>query len=393
MSVAPTLPRGAITGHLTGTSCGRVLPSGSSSPRAVADNPSNNWTLCVSATAGSPALPEYRAGRRSVGDARGQACEERQFCSSSYSRDGQEMPGYGRGGSSGGEPCIDGEAKIMSRIRSRALLAAGLTSLLTSVAIAGTTAATTPSPTTNALVPSDSSPDMLPATTTDSAPVTTSPPPGQEITVTADLVEFGDGLVGLISNMARADGRTYVIAGRYQTEGDLLRAPEEAVLAAFDDVGRELWRTELDGRPTRVVVLNGDLWVYREEAAALTRIDSSDGRVLGDVTIDQYVMDMVAAFESLWVLINDSDANPIQLMRIGPDLSTTTVELPPDGTRGLDDPIPVGVAAGAGAIWVPMRAGGVAVIDPDTLEFTVMPVDDIGHEVQQVAVDGDVAGV
>ena len=50
-------------------------------------------------------------------------------------------------------------------------------------------------------------------------------PPGDEISVTADLVEFGDRLVGLISNMARADGHTYVIAGRFQTDTDLFFTP------------------------------------------------------------------------------------------------------------------------------------------------------------------------
>ncbi len=50
-------------------------------------------------------------------------------------------------------------------------------------------------------------------------------------------------------------------------------------------------------------------------------------------------------------------------------------------------------AAGAGAIWVPMGDGGVAVIDPDTLAVTVIPVDAIGHRVEGVAFDGDVVYV
>lgn len=47
---------------------------------------------------------------------------------------------------------------------------------------------------------------------------------------------------------------------------------------------------------------------------------------------------------------------------------------------------------GAGAIWFPLGAGGVAMIDPDTNEMTVIPVDDLGHEAR-IAVDGDVVYV
>ena len=252
----------------------------------------------------------------------------------------------------------------------------------------------TPAPSTNPatttpLPPVDSSPATIPPNTQLSLP-----PPGEEITVSPDLVEFGDGLLGLIDNMARADGRTYVIAGRYQTETDRLTPPEEAVLAAFDDDGRELWRTELDGGPRGVVVRNGDLWVARQGAAStLTRIDASDGRILGDIRIP-FMHDMIAAFDSLWVLTLGGEANPNQVIRVDPDLSTTTVDLQAYARSRPDDPlIPLQVAAGAGAIWVPMRAGGVAMIDRDSLELTVVPVDDIGHEVQYVAVDGDAAYV
>ncbi len=80
--------------------------------------------------------------------------------------------------------------------------------------------------------------------------------------------------------MDRADGRTYVIAGRYRTETDLLFPPDEAVLAAFDDAGTELWRTELDGTPVKVVAVAGDVWVLHS-AGRLSRINASNGRVVG----------------------------------------------------------------------------------------------------------------
>jgi hypothetical protein len=96
----------------------------------------------------------------------------------------------------------------------------------------------------------------------------------------------------------------------------------------------------------------------------------------------------------LWVLTIDGNANPNQLIRVDPDLSTIPVELHPYARSRPDDPlIPLHIAAGAGAVWVPMRAGGVAMIDPDTLELTVIQVEAFGHEVQHVAVDGDAAFV
>lgn len=249
-----------------------------------------------------------------------------------------------------------------------------------------TTAAPTPAPTTS----------TSPTTTVPPAPQQITVPPGEQITVTNDLVEFGDGLVGLIGNMARADGRTYVIAGRYETEDDLLFAPDEAVLAAFDDRGSELWRIELDGTPIRVMVVDDDLWVrsYAEEGN-LTRIDSSTGRVLGRLTID-YLGDIAAGFGSLWAQTDEGiygEGSRRQVVRVDSDLSTTSIEIPP--SRGLDecDPCADGPVAGTDAMWIPLGDEGVGRIDPVTNEFTVISQEEIGHDVLTVAADGDVTYV
>ncbi len=249
-----------------------------------------------------------------------------------------------------------------------------------------TTAAPTPAPTTS----------ISPTTTVPPAPQQITVPPGEQITVTNDLVEFGDGLVGLIGNMARADGRTYVIAGRYEAEEDLLSAPEEAVLAAFDDRGSELWRIELDGTPIRVVVVDDDLWVrsYAEQGN-LTRIDSSTGRVLGRLTID-HMVDIAGGFGSLWVQTDArifGEGSQRQIVRVDSDLSTTSIEIPP--SRGVDecDPCADGPVAGTDAMWIPLEDLGVGRIDAATIEFTVISGEDIGHDVLTVAVDGEVTYV
>ncbi len=251
-----------------------------------------------------------------------------------------------------------------------------------------TPAPSTAPATTAPMLPVDSPLQTLPATTPPS-----SPPPGQEITVTADSVEFGDRLVGLIGNMDRADGRTYVIAGHNPSGERRLDVPEEAVLAAFDDAGRELWRTELDGRPVEVVAFEGDVWVLHEfgMTGALSRIDASNGRTLGHVTFGN-ATGLTGAFGSMWVQIGDTPKSA-QLIRVDRDMSTTTVELPDRIFSENDDHWPDGAAAGGDAIWIPLGEGGVAAIDPATLEVTVMPADDIGHDVLEVAFDGDVTYV
>lgn len=215
---------------------------------------------------------------------------------------------------------------------------------------------------------------------------TTAPLPldDEEIRVSADLIELGDGLMGGVDKVARASGRTYVSAELVQTE--------DAVVAAFDDRGRQLWRTELDQEPADVEVAHGDLWVRRGEG--VTRLDASDGRVLGEVSVGS-VDDMVGAFDSLWVVARmEGIGKGFRLIRVEADLTTNVVELPLSDVQANHEPFGTRIAAGAGALWVPMWADGLAMIDPDTLSVTMIPADEIGFFVNQhVAVDGDVVYV
>ena len=134
---------------------------------------------------------------------------------------------------------------------------------------------------------------------------------GEEITVTPDLIQLGGGLVA--PSVTRSETITYVLAGRVQGQQDILFAPEAGLFAAFDDTGAELWRTELDGTPLEVVVVAGDLWVSHG-AGTVSRIDSSDGRVLDQVTIGDMGGRAVGAFGSVWVETGDP-------ARLGPGLS------------------------------------------------------------------------
>ncbi|MDP9145503.1 MAG: PQQ-like beta-propeller repeat protein [Actinomycetota bacterium] len=219
-----------------------------------------------------------------------------------------------------------------------------------------------------------------------SSPTPTVVAPGwEQISVTPDLIQLGGRLVA--QSVARSENITYVLTGRVQGQQDILFAPEAGLLAAFDDTGAELWRTELDGTPLEVVVVAGDLWVSHG-AGTVSRIDSSDGRVLDQVTIGDTGR-LVGAFGSVWVETGD----PAGLVRVHPSLSTTSVEVPLFRGECDDGDCPHGPTEGAGAIWVPLKNRGVAAIDPDTNQVTVIPVDVIGHEVVSVAVDGDVVYV
>lgn len=209
---------------------------------------------------------------------------------------------------------------------------------------------------------------------------------GEEISVTPDLIQLGGGLAA--QSVTRSENITYVLAGRVQGQRDILFDPEDGVLTAFDDAGGELWRTELDGTPVEVVVAVGDLWVAHR-IGTVSRIDSSDGRSVGQATIGEDLgYAMVGGFGSVWV----DTWNPVQLVRVYPDLTTAVVELP-RFSRSCDGDCPTGPVVGAGAVWIPLRNRGVAAIDPDTNQVTVFPVDVIGHEVVSVAVDGDVVYV
>ena len=228
-------------------------------------------------------------------------------------------------------------------------------------------------------------------------------PPGEEITVTRDAIKLGSRLVGM--SVAKEDGRLYVLAGHYRSEVDRLFAPEASALAAFDDDGVELWRTDLGRRPGDVIIVDGDPWVLHQTGPTVSRIDASDGRLIGDLTVKR-MRSVIGAFGSAWVTSQEGTEDgigPGRLIRIDPDgLSATNIDVPffagecHDGAVEPPDDAgwcPERPAAGAGAVCVPLKDRGVAMIDPETNLVTVIPAEDIGHEVLQVAVDGDTAYV
>ena len=258
------------------------------------------------------------------------------------------------------------------------------------------------------------------AGTDDEAASPPTPRGPEAITVTPDVIRLGEGLVGV--NIARSDGRLYVLAGRSRAEQDLVFITETAVLAAFDDGGTELWRTELDRLPTEVQVVDGDPWVTLDRASSpgplqVVKVDAEDGDVVGEIGIPlpNGISDQVGrvhffeAFGALWVTRREptveDNTRPAQMVRAevqyAHEISRQTHLNVPfyEGDCRRDEPdddagwCPGEARAGAGAIWVPLKTNGVAMIDPDTNDVTVIGADEIGHEVLEVAFDDDVAYV
>jgi hypothetical protein len=232
----------------------------------------------------------------------------------------------------------------------------------------------------------DSAPVVTPGTTT---PATARS--GEKIRVTRDSIQLDENLV--YPGVVRIGDRTFVLAGRSQGRLDSLRDPEVAILAAFNRAGVEEWRIELEGAPTAPFVVAGHIWVHHRDGT-LSRIDPSNGRVIdADIAVNiQNVAGVGGALGWLWAMtgdVADPAAGPPRLVRIDPDdMSMRSVDLPAGVASGNS---PDGPKPGAGAMWVPLKQGGVAVIDADTLEMTVIGRDTIGHDVTRVAFDGDVA--
>jgi hypothetical protein len=103
----------------------------------------------------------------------------------------------------------------------------------------------------------------------------------------------------------------------------------------------------------------GSVWVL---GGQLARVSPADGRLLGSVDVAGGA-DLVTGFGSVWV----ADEGARRVLRVDPrrEAVTRTYALPAS---------PLGVAAGADAVWVTTDDGTVARIDPDAHEVAIVEV-------------------
>jgi DNA-binding SARP family transcriptional activator/DNA-binding beta-propeller fold protein YncE len=137
-----------------------------------------------------------------------------------------------------------------------------------------------------------------------------------------------------------------------------------ATLLRIDDVtGRPTRRVPLDGNrvptasdlewPPRLTVLRDALWVSR--GSTVWEVNASNGQIAARYKLDGVATGIAASEEGIWVA-----ERPGALTRIDPDRHVVA------GRTGLPDD-PVGVAAGAGSVWVNVPGDNVVWrIDPLT---------------------------
>ena len=106
------------------------------------------------------------------------------------------------------------------------------------------------------------------------------------------------------------------------------------------------------------------VWVYAPAGATLTRIDPETNEVVSSTEL-MASGPMAAVFGSVWV----ADIQNNQVLQLAPGSATGSTA--PSVVRSVAvGGFPVGVAAGAGALWVAVADGTVAKVDPLSGEVT-----------------------
>jgi virginiamycin B lyase len=190
--------------------------------------------------------------------------------------------------------------------------------------------------------------------------------------VAAGLVMWSCGSDG---NDVRPEGRTASEAPGSPRDMDSL---EEQSLAEL----------EIEGEPDWMVAGYGSLWVLRDEAAAVDRIDPASNEVVATVEVGSHPCNgTVAAFGSIWV--PSCGENVLQRISAKAERVEATIDV--RVYQSFKGTAPSGgIAAGHGSVWMITKGDGrdfdvLARIDPRTNE--VMDRIDLGHFGGGIAVD------
>lgn len=162
-------------------------------------------------------------------------------------------------------------------------------------------------------------------------------------------------------------------------QGPVELSLEEELEAEFD----------IPDQPDWITTGFGSVWVARDEAAAVDRIDPETNEVVATIDVGAHPCDgIVAEFDSIWVPSCEEQA----IYRIDPDSEEVTdvIELPispsPPGSLSVE------LSAGAGALWIPTEGDtsetdALARIDPEKNE--VVATIPLGHSGTGVAATDD----
>jgi streptogramin lyase len=134
--------------------------------------------------------------------------------------------------------------------------------------------------------------------------------------------------------------------------------------------------------PGDVAVGAGAAWVANTADGTVTRIEASSGEPSDPIQVADYqVLGLSFGEAGVWVAKTDDRlARTIEVVRIDPGSSAVG-----DASAEVPAAIPVQLAAGEGGLWVTLvggvrppdltpRAGGVALVDPSTVEAPARPL-------------------
>jgi class 3 adenylate cyclase len=190
-------------------------------------------------------------------------------------------------------------------------------------------------------------------------------------TETARVVEkISTPPLQVVSGLRTREGDPFVDAGQMiLTERALWFLSGNATLTRIDarrgKVEARIRYGGIPGAGPAYVAADAEaVWVYAPAGATLTRIDPETNEVVSSTEL-MASGPMAAVFGSVWV----ADIQNNQVFQLAP--GSVTGSTAPSVVRSVAvGGTPVGVAAGAGALWVAVAGGTVAKVDPLSGEVT-----------------------
>jgi streptogramin lyase len=160
-----------------------------------------------------------------------------------------------------------------------------------------------------------------------------------------------------------------------RADGTVTRIDPETLRASGEPV-------PVGAQPGDVATGAGGVWVANTDDGTVTRIDAASGKPAGTTDVAAYqVLGLTFGEGGVWVAKTDDRlARTIEVARLDTDSGRVA-----DSAAEVPAAIPVQLAAGAGGVWATLvggvrppglaaRRGGVALVDPATVEAAPKPI-------------------